>query len=742
MLQRLALLCHRRRWTVLALWIVAAIGVSMLSGAFAGKWADGGRLPGTDSDTAYQILQRDFPKSAGYDAQIVFHDSAGIQRHQPAIDAYLATIATEPGVLSVTSPFTGGVGGSGSGDGAGTRARAISPEGTIGYASISMSAADGDLQKDLQTAKQMQDDAVPLRTTGLGVEFAGQGFTNGSVPSSELFGILAAVVILVIAFGSVVAMGLPITTAVIGIVTSLAGIGLVAAIVPTPQFTPQVASMIGIGVGIDYALFIVTRFRQARLTGTAEQALVEAMNTAGRAVVLAGTTVMVSLLGMLLMGMSFLDGLAVGSSLAVLVAVLAAITLLPALLGLLGNHLERLSVHRRGHTPSANSTWFRWSRVLQRRPGRVALIGLATLVALGLPVFAMRMASADQGNDAPNTTTRKAYDLISTGFGPGANGPLIVVAKMPPGSGVGSPAVDQLVTSLHSTPGIAAVGTPVASPSGDAVIISVIPSTAPQAEATEALVRHLRSDVIRTTGVEAHVGGATASNIDFAGQMSSRLPLFIGAVLVLSFLLLTVVFRSLLVPLKAVVMNLLSIGGAYGATVAVFQWGWLGSIFGVTQGAPIEPWMPMMLFAIVFGLSMDYEVFLLSSIKERYDRTGDNSLAVADGVATTARLITAAAAIMVCVFGSFVLGDERSIRLIGFGLAVAVLLDATLVRLVLVPATMELMGKANWWFPRWLDRVVPHIGLEGARPPEPAPLHTAMLAEEVSAHDGIHEVVR
>ncbi len=705
MLERLALFCHRRRWTVLLTWIVAAVGISLLSGATAGKWADGGRLTGTDSDAAYQVLHRDFPVSAEGDARIVFQNTAGIEASKPEIEHYLATVAADPHIAAVESPFS--------------NASARSPNGRIGYASITFADSHGEADAFAVTADRIQQQAASLRADGVTVEFGGNVFRNGGVPSSELFGLLAAVVILVIAFGSVVAMGLPITTAIVGIVTSLAGIGIVANFVATPDFTTQVASMIGIGVGIDYALFIVTRYRQARLQGTSEQAISEAVNTAGRAVVLAGCTVMVSLLGMLLMRVPFLYGLAIGASLAVLVAVLAAVTLLPALLGLLGSRLERLSIHRPRHDnrPSTHSFWFRWSRVLQRRPGRVALAGLAILVAIGLPVFSMRMASADAGNDPATSTTRKAYDLVSDGFGTGSNGPLLIVVETPTNSTTTQ--LDTFVSTLRATAGIASVSDAARSPSGASAIVTVVATTAPQAAQTESLVHHLRDSVIPSSGLEAHVGGKTASDIDFAWLMSSRLPLFIGAVLVLSFILLTVVFRSLLVPLKAVVMNLLSIGGAYGATVAVFQWGWLGSLLGVHEGAPIEPWMPMMLFAIVFGLSMDYEVFLLSSIKERYDRTGDNSLAVADGVAATARLITAAAAIMVCVFGSFVLGDLRAIRLIGFGLAIAVLLDATIVRLVLVPATMELMGNANWWFPRWLDRLVPRIGLENPPPPPP-----------------------
>jgi len=469
-----------------------------------------------------------------------------------------------------------------------------------------------------------------------------------------------------------------------------------AAAVQTPDFTVQVASMIGIGVGIDYALFIVTRYRQAlgRTGGQVEAAVMEALSTAGRAVLFAGVTVVISLLGMLLMGMRFLDGLAFGTASAVLVAVVAAITLLPALLGVVGTRIDRLSVHRRRHAVAGGeNVWHRWSRFVQRHAVASVITGTVLLGALAAPAIAMRFASADAGNDPVGSTTRVAYDRLAQGFGPGFNGPLLVVQQHRPGD----LSTDALSTDVAKVAGVAAVGAVTTNPAGDVSVITVIPTTGPQAQATTDLVHRLRA-AIGHLGVAAHVGGQTASDVDFSERMASRLPVFIGSVLALSFVLLMLVFRSLLVPLKAVLLNLLSIGAAYGAMVIVFQW-W--------GGAPIEPWAPMMLFAIVFGLSMDYEVFLLASMKERVDAGDTNSVAVVEGLASTARLITAAAAIMVCVFGSFMLGDLRSIRLIGFGLATAVFLDATVVRMLLVPATMELLGERNWWLPRPLHRAVP-----------------------------------
>ncbi len=694
MIERIATFCHRRRGAVLFAWIAVVIGVTLLAGAVGSNDANGGRLTGTDSDAADQIAQREFPSDA-MDATIVFHAADGVVAHREAIDGYVQSAKAIGGVGDVTSPFD--------------QPRQISADGTTAFIRVDI---DRDrIGADDDPTGALRERAAAMQGTGVDVAFLGDGFSNGGPPASEMFGILAAIFILLIAFGSVVAMGLPIVTAIAGIVTALGCVTLWSNVVQTPDFTAQVASMIGIGVGIDYALFIVTRYRTARQRGLGgEQAIVEAFGTAGRAVAFAGCTVVISLLGMLLMGMSFFHGLAIGSSTAVLVAVLAALTLLPALLGFAGNHIDKFSLHRRRSMKRTETMWHRWSRFVQRHPRRFAFGGLVVLLALAAPVLAMRMASADSGNDPKGSTTRTAYDWLADGFGPGSNGPLFIVANTPDAAAQAH--VADLAARLAGTPGVESVSPVMPSASGQAAAIVVTPTTSPQAEATETLVRHVRDSVIPSSGADAHVGGQTAANVDFAELMSSRLPLFIGAVLLLSFLLLLAVFRSILVPLKAVVMNLLSIGAAYGVMVLVFQWGWFGSLIGVHGGAPIEPWAPMMLFAIVFGMSMDYEVFLLSSIKERYDATGDNSDAVVEGLSSTARVITAAAAIMVFVFGSFVLGDERAIKLIGLGLAVAVLLDATIVRMVLVPATMELLGDRNWWMPRWLDRVMPRLQVE------------------------------
>ncbi len=694
LLGRLAGSCARHRRGVIVAWLAVIVGAVLAGGALGGDYADGGRLEGTDSDRAYQLWEQHVAADPDGSATMVFHAEGGLAARRAPIEAFLVELRAVPGVTGTDAPLAPGT---------------VSPDGTVAFADVTFDSGDPAVVERIAAA------ADALRAQGVDVDFSSFWFQEGGVPASEGVGLLAAAVILLVAFGSVVAMGLPLLTAVAGITIGLAAVALLAHVMPTPDFTVQVASMVGIGVGIDYALFIVTRHREALArTGDVHASVVEAISTAGRAVVFAGCTVMVSLLGMFLMGLPFLYGLAVGTSSAVAVAVLAAVTLLPALLAGVGHRLDRLSVHRpsrRGRR--AETVWHRWSRAIQRRPAAAAAGGLAVLVLLGGPALAMRQASADLGNDPVGTTTRTAYDRLAAGFGPGFNGPLLLVST--------DDDLRELTSRVAATPGVAHVGEPFTSADGAITAVRVVPATGPQDEATADLVHHLRHAVIPASGVAAHVGGATASDVDFADRMSARLPVFIAAVLGLSFVLLLCVFRSVLVPLKAVVLNLLSIGAAYGVLVMVFQWGWLGSVVGIDGGAPIEPWAPMMLFAIVFGLSMDYEVFLLSSVKERHDAGVPNGEAVVEGLAATARVITAAAAIMVCVFGSFVLGDLRAIKLIGLGLAVAVLVDATVVRMVLVPATMELLGDRNWWLPRRLQRMLPRMAAHAPSAPAQVP---------------------
>jgi RND superfamily putative drug exporter len=710
MLERLARWSYTHRWRMLVIWVVALVAIIFLGSAAGGAYSNNFSLPGAESQKALDLLKARFPARSGDTADVVFRADAGVTDPQVRgrMQALFEQISGLPHVDEIASPY-GPQG-----------ASRISRDGKIAFATIQFDVAAADVSK--AEVQQILDLGKRADGPGLQIEFGGSviQFAQFEPPGgAEAVGLFAAVIILLITFGSLLAMGLPILIALFGIGISLGLVLLFANFVNVPNFTPQLASMIGIGVGVDYALFIVTRYRQGLQEGlTPEGATVLAISTAGRAVLFAGTTVVISLLGILLMGFSFVQGIALGGAAAVLVTMLASVTLLPAVMGFVGRNIDKLHIPRlrRSESASHQSFWFRWSRVIQRRPGTALLAGLIILGILIVPFFKLRLGVADAGNDPTSRTTRRAYDLLSQGFGPGFNGPMLLVAELPQGS---SPqALGRLTQVLSRTEGVAAVSPPIPNPAGDTAIVTVYPSTAPQDAKTDQLVHRLRETVIpqaiRGTGITVLVGGLSPTFTDFAQKIGQRLPVLIGVVLALSFILLTLVFRSLVVPLKAVIMNLLSIGASYGVIVAIFQWGWLKGVVGVGKAGPIEAWAPMMLFTILFGLSMDYEIFLLSRVREDYLVNGrQNGLAVANGVAATGRVITAAAAIMVAVFLSFVLGfPDRAIKLFGLGLAVAIFVDATLVRMVLVPATMELLGDTNWWLPRWLSRVLPRITVE------------------------------
>jgi RND superfamily putative drug exporter len=677
MIEQLAAASVRHRSRTIVIWIAALVGVIVLGGMVTSSADINDRLDGTDSQRAYDLAAAHMPSVSGLRTTVVFKAT-----DLASTAAVVDEIRALPRIDHVDSPID--------------NPEQVGPGG-ISFAAVAFRPNGPPSEED--TAAAIKEIAAAHESDDLQIALGGEPFVEESMPASEAIGLAAAVVILLIAFGSVVAMGLPIVSALIGIGLSLSTIPLVSAVLPTADFTTTVAAMIGLGVGIDYALFMVTRYRTELAAGSdVTAAIAAAVRTSGRAIVFAGGTVVISLLGLLLIGMDFLKGFAVASSLTVAIAVAAAITLVPALLAIIGRRIDRLSIHRRGHvTTNRDSLGRRWARLIQRHPITAVTAGGAALLLAALPVFGMRLAVADEGNDPAGSTTRVAYDRLADGFGPGVNGPLLVVTE-------DVARVGALVDTVRATDGVAFVAQPHTSPDGAISVFAAYPTTSPQSPATEQLVRDLRDSLPS----DVHIGGQTASGIDFAAFMGQRLPWFIGAVLLVSFLLLLAVFRSLLVPLKAVILNLVSIGAAYGAMVAVFQWGWFSSVLNI-EPAPIEPWAPMMLFAIVFGLSMDYEVFLLSAVKERYDQTRDNHAAVLDGLASTARVITAAAAIMVCVFASFVVADLRAIKLIGFGLAAAVFIDATIVRLVMVPATMELLGRWNWWLPRRLQRVLPSV---------------------------------
>ncbi|TML42594.1 MAG: MMPL family transporter [Actinobacteria bacterium] len=707
-LAKLARWCYRRRRLVVLMWLAGFVVLNGLGGAIGSAYSDNFSGSHSDSIAAFDLLKARFPSRAGDTADIVFTSPKGVNSSEvrSAMEALFAEVGPGrvPHVVATDSPYQG--------------FGRVSRDGTIAYATVTFDKQSGDLPA--KAAQPLIDGAKRVKVPGLRIELSGPVVARAIQPpmgATEGIGVLAAIVILFVAFGSLLAMSLPILAAIFGVGIGAVFVSLLSHLITVPSFAPYVALMIGLGVGIDYALFIVVRYRTGLHDGLdPEDANVLALTTAGRAVLFAGCTVIISLLGMFMMGINFIYGLSVGAILAVLMTMLASVTLVPAVMGFAGAKLAAKEHKRRHHR---DTVAFRWSRQIQKRPWLMAGLSLAALLTIAVPMLSIRLGVADQGNDPTSQTTRRAYDLLAKGFGPGFNGPILLAADFT--GATNADAVTRFASTLRSDPDVAFVAPPTVNPAGNAAVVAVIPKGAPQDRSTEHLVHRLRGEISQQ-GLAVHVGSVTAIAIDASDHVGARLPIMVTAVIVLSFLLLLTVFRSVLVAVKAGIMNLLSIGAAYGVIVAIFQWGWLANVVGIGRPGPIEFWVPMMLFTVLFGLSMDYEVFLLSRVREEYLISGDNATAVADGLASTARVITAAAAIMIAVFMSFVLGDLRVLKLLGLGLATAILIDASIVRMVLVPATMELLGKANWWLPRWLDRVVPRISVEAPAVlrPEPA----------------------
>ncbi len=749
------------------MWFLALLIVAGAAGAIGAAYDASPDVPDSESADGFDVLERYFPQlgAGGGSGTIVFRAAQGVD--DPVVSSAMTNLfATvnagfpdEDGVprhpgATVVSPYAA--------QGESQVARQGPLAGQLAYAQVNLTADVG-LTESAALGEAIFDGAPVI--DGLEVFPGGTTLAVFEPPKTEFIGIAFAVIVLILAFGSVLAMGLPIAVALGGVGVGLSLIVSLSNVVKIPDFTTFLAVMIGLGVGIDYALFIVTRYREGIHAGRSpREATITAMDTAGRAVIFAGITVVVSLLGLLLIGIGWVAGLGMGVAVTVLTTMITSILLLPALLGFAGERIEitrwrgliaagfvavalfgigigipvlilggagfatltllvslalrplRDVVPHRAPKPVGETLAYRWSRNIQRRPWLWVVTGTLFLLVLAAPVFGLRLGFSDEGNLAEDTYTRQAYDLLADGFGAGFNGPFIITVV--PGAGDSADAVESLRRSLAATPGVAAVSAafPNRPNAPEAYLIDLVPTTAPQDAASTDLVNTLRNDVIPgavgDSTLDVKVTGTSAANIDFTNFLAGRIPVFFGAVLALSFLLLMIVFRSLLVPLKAVVMNVLSIGATYGVLVAIFQWGWGASLIGIDTG-PIEAIVPLMLFAIIFGLSMDYEVFLLSRIREEYDKTGDSARAVADGLAKTAQVITAAAAIMVVVFGSFVFEDDRTGKLFGIGFALAVFLDATIVRMLLVPATMELLGDKNWWMPTWLDRIIPKLNVDG-----------------------------
>jgi RND superfamily putative drug exporter len=732
-------------------WVILLIVVNVLAQSAGTTYSNNFTLPNSDAQRAADLLQHSFPAQAGDRDMIVFkaeHGTVQAPSVRNRMNALFAKVGALPHVAAVISPYATSQAG-----------KAISPDGRIAFATVVFNEKANNLPKS--AGEKVVGTAEAARTPGLQIELGGQAIEQTQQEGFGLttaVGLLAAIVVLLITFGSLIAMGLPIVTALFGLGTGLGLIALFTHVVDTPNFSTELAAMIGLGVGIDYSLFIVTRFREAYATpgptfGNVRESVVQAMDTAGRAVLFAGCTVVIALLGMMLLGVDFLYGVAIAASIGVLLVMLAALTLLPALLTFAGRRLVRPSrrARRRGEQATDahhGGMWLRWSGFVQSHSWSIAIVSVLVMLAIAAPATALRLGSSDASNDPVHFTTYKAYKLLAEGFGKGFNGPLLVVAEVPnprrqatgqgtstivtPPSPSGEAAVEKLRAAIAGQGNVAAVAPAKFNPTGSVATISVYPISSPQEYKTTQLVTHLRSEVIppvvaSQNGMHVYIGGITAGGVDFAAVLAKKLPIFIGVVVLLSALLLMVVFRSLVIPLQAAIMNLLSIGASLGVIVVVFQWGWIDGLMGV-KGGPIESFIPVMLFAIVFGLSMDYEVFLISRIHEQWARKGDSRRAVGEGLALTGRVVTAAAAIMICVFLSFMLGESRVIKEFGLSLASAVFLDAVVVRCLLLPAVLSILGDTTWKIPAWLERTLPRVNIEGTTT-RLSPADEAELAE-------------
>ena len=705
-----------RRWLVVFGWVLLLATLAITNRAVGGQPVDSLEVPGVESQQAVDLLRQRFPERAGATAMVVFHTQTTTIDSRSTADAVSATVAdlqTLPHVISVTDPLT--------------TPGAIAPDRSTAVAALQYDRSTADLGHAALDA--LVASGTTAERAGVQVEFGGELPTvlkKESTGPAEAIGVVAALVILFVTFRTVASMALPLLTAATGLLTGLSAVGLLSGLIEVPTVAPRLGTMIGLGVGIDYALFVLSRHRDNLASGMPiDESIGRTNATAGKAVVIAGATVVVAILGLQFAGIPFVAALGYSAAIVVTFAVVVAITLLPALLALVGERVLPRSwraSHRpvveqaapTGEGPTA-TRWVRWASWVTHRPWRSAIAATAVLLIAAVPLIDMQLGQADAGTQPADTTQRRAYDLLAAGYGAGFNGPLLLVVDL--GRSPDLQVVTLIREAVATDPGIAFVSPPTTNSAQDTVVLTAVPTTEPQARATSELVHRLRGNTLPSavgdSGAKVLVGGPTASFIDQSDRIAERLPRFISAVVAMSFLLLMIVFRSILVPLKAALLNLLSIGAAYGVVVAVFQWGWGRSLIGLDEAVPIASFVPMMMFAILFGLSMDYEVFILSRIREEHLAGRSNNDSVVTGLGATAKVITAAALIMVSVFVGFVMSPDPIVKMMGIGLATAVAIDATVVRMVLLPATMALVGEPNWWLPRWLDRVLPHLDVEG-----------------------------
>ena len=720
----------RWHWAVIIAWVVIIAGLFAARHEFGGGYVNNYSVPGTDSANGLNLLNSTFPSEGGYGGQIVFHARSGTvttSQRQSAVNQATANIARLPHVTSAASPFSSSAGS------AVPKGGAVSKDGTIGYSSVTWKVNPDSL--DTSYLHQLNTAVAPARNAGLQVDYgagAGNIGQQTSDTSSEVIGLACALALLLFMFGSVIAAAIPLVSALFSVGAGLSVLGLLASAITFPTTAPTIATLLGLGVAIDYGLFLTARHRENMDAGLdVATSTKRAESTSGAAVVVAGSTVVISILGLYIAGVTFVGSLGLAAATVVAIAMLVALTLVPAFMGAAGGNVRslyaRLKARKAGitvqeqavRTASAtqeqheHSAFARWGRRVSARPWPWAVASVAVLVVLAIPLLRITLGQPDNGTNPTSDSNRRAYDLISRGFGVGVNGPLTVVVKLPKQSQQAtSSLLSGMQASLAKAHGAASVSPPLVNKAGTTAVLNVIPTTRPQATATANLVRDLRDDVLPKQHVTTYVTGSTAGAVDFTDRITSRLLWLIVAVIAISYFLLTMAFRSIVIATKAAILNLLSIGAAVGVIVAIFQWGWAKSLIGLPTTLPIPAYVPMLVFCIVFGLSMDYEVFLLSRIHEAWIVTRDAHRSVAIGIGATARVITTAAAIMVVVFASFVLNSDPTIKMLSIGMAFAVLIDASLVRMVLVPAVMTLLGSRAWWMPRWMEPVVPRLHLE------------------------------
>ena len=724
LLERLGGLAARRFWIFIVAWVIILGGLLGANHAFGGKYVNDYTVPGSNSANGLNLLNSDYPQKGGYGGQIVFHASHGtVAQQQAAVNQATSNVSKLAGVTSAVSPF------------ASSKTGAVSKNGTIAYTSVTWS--DNPAGLDTSYLNQLNNAVAPARKAGLEVQYgggAGQIGQDTGDTTSELIGLACALVLLLFMFGSFITAAIPLVSAVFAVGAGLSVVGLLAAVSTFPSVAPTVATLLGLGVAVDYGLFLTARHREQLDQGMdVVSSATKAEGTSGASIVIAGSTVVVAILGLYLSGVPFVGAMGAAAAVVVAVTMMAALTLVPSFMGLVRSNVRSLPARVRAHREGVSaqqqakqtagvteerheqSGFARWGRRVSRQPWPWGIASVLVLLVLAIPLLSINLGQPDNGTNPLNETSRQAYDLISEGFGVGANGPLTVVVKLPKQSSSDTQSLlSSMTKGVAGTSGVASVSPTSVNSAATVAVFNAIPTTRPQATATATLVKTLRDDVLPKYHVTSYVTGTTPGNVDFTNQIASRMLLLILAVVAVAFVLLTTAFRSVVIATKAAIMNLLSIGAAYGVIVAVFQWGWGASLIGVHTTSPIPAYVPMMVFAIVFGLSMDYEVFLLSRVHEAWVGTSDAHRSVAIGIGSTARVITTAAAIMVTVFASFILNDQIAVKMLAVGMAVAVFIDASLVRMILVPAIMALLGARAWWMPRWLEPILPQLHLEGS----------------------------